>query len=91
MEPRRDVLEKLVLNELVRLQQDHSMLERLHERLPQSEAQPNVPARFLSLWDDVEKRADRLERLLDQMTWFGRKPVKRVVCISSHAWPPAAA
>jgi len=91
MDTKHDVLETLVMNELVRLQHDHSMLENLHERLPESQAQPNVQARFLSLWDDVEKRADRLERLLDQMTWFGRKPVNRVVCISSHAWPPAAA
>jgi hypothetical protein len=91
METKRDVLENLVLAELVRLQQDHSMLESLHERLPECESQPNVQAKFISLWADVENRADRLERLLDEMTWFGLKPVKRVVCISSRAWPPAAA
>jgi hypothetical protein len=60
-------LDVLVMAELMRLQRDQSVLESLYQRLPVASAQPTVEARFLSLWSDVEKRADRLEFMLDQM------------------------
>ncbi len=60
-------MDVLVMAELMRLQRDQSMLERLYERLPAAPTQPNVEAKFLSLWTDVERRADRLEYMLDHM------------------------
>ena len=90
MSTNQDVLEDLVMTELLRLQEDHSLLESLHDQLPGSLYRPKTEARFLSLWADVEERADRLERLLDHMTWFTGKPASRVVCISSQSSPPAA-
>lgn len=60
-------LDVLVMAELMRLQRDQSMLESLYQRLPDATSQPNVDTRFLSLWSDVEKRADRLEYMLDRM------------------------
>jgi hypothetical protein len=56
-------MDVLVMAELVRLQRDQTTLEGLYQRLPA----PAVEARFLSLWSDVQKRADRLEYMLDHM------------------------
>ena len=60
-------MDVLVMAELMRLQHDQSVLESLYQRLPEAASQPNVDARFLSLWSDVEKRAERLEYMLDRM------------------------
>ena len=60
-------MDVLVMAELMRLQRDQSVLESLYQRLPDAASQPNVDARFLSLWSDVEKRAERLEYMLDRM------------------------
>jgi hypothetical protein len=60
-------MDVLVMAELVRLHRDQTMLEGLYERLPAQPAESNVEARFLSLWSDVEKRANRLEYMLDYM------------------------
>jgi hypothetical protein len=60
-------LDVLVMAELMRLQRDQSVLESLYQRLPDAASQPTVDARFLSLWSDVEKRAERLEYMLDRM------------------------
>jgi len=58
-------MDVLVMAELRRLQRDQALLERLYEELP---AQPKAEEKFLSLWCDVEKRADRLEYMLDHMS-----------------------
>jgi hypothetical protein len=60
-------MDVLVMAELMRLQRDQSLLESLYRRLPDPQAQPSIDSRFLSLWSDVEKRADRLEYMLDHM------------------------
>jgi Protein of unknown function (DUF3309) len=60
-------MDVLVMAELMRLQRDQSVLESLYQRLPDSPSQSNIDAKFLSLWSDVEKRADRLEYMLDSM------------------------
>ena len=60
-------MDVLVMAELMRLQRDQTLLESLYQRLPDADAPPNVDSRFLSLWSDVEKRADRLEFMLDHM------------------------
>jgi hypothetical protein len=60
-------MDVLVMAELMRLQQDQSVLETLYQRLPDVTSQSNIDAKFLSLWSDVEKRADRLEYMLDSM------------------------
>jgi hypothetical protein len=67
MQATQNGLDVLVLAELMRLQRDQSLLEHLYQRLPASPAQPNVEEKFLSLWTDVEKRAERLECMLDYM------------------------
>lgn len=59
-------MDVLVMAELMRLERDHSRLENLYQQLP-TRAKPNVAAKFLALWKDVEKRAERLEYILDQM------------------------
>jgi hypothetical protein len=60
-------MDVLVMAELMRLQQDQSVLETLYQRLPDVTSQSNIDTKFLSLWSDVEKRADRLEYMLDSM------------------------
>jgi hypothetical protein len=60
-------MDVLVMAELMRLQRDQTVLESLYQRLPDAASQTNVDARFLSLWSDVEKRAERLEYMLDRM------------------------
>jgi hypothetical protein len=60
-------MDVLVMAELMRLQRDRSQLENLYQQLPALPAKPNVEAKFLSLWSNVEKRAARLEQMLDQM------------------------
>jgi hypothetical protein len=67
MQMTQNGLDVLVMAELMRLQRDRSALESLYRQLPALPAKPNVEAKFLSLWSDVEKRADRLECVLDQM------------------------
>jgi len=67
MQMTQNGMDVLVMAELMRLQRDQTMLESLYQRLPDSHAQSNVDAKFLSLWSDVEKRADRLEYMLDHM------------------------
>jgi len=67
MQTTQNGLDVLVMAELMRLQRDQSLLESLYQRLPDAQAQQNIDARFLSLWSDVEKRADRLEFMLDHM------------------------
>lgn len=59
-------IDVLVMAELMRLERDHSQLENLYQQLP-APSKPNVEARFLALWKEVEKRAERLEYMLDQM------------------------
>lgn len=59
-------MDVLVMAELMRLERDHSQLENLYQQLP-APAKPNVEARFLALWQEVEKRAERLEYMLDHM------------------------
>jgi len=58
-------LDVLLMAELRRLQRDQALLERLYQTLP---SQPKSEEMFLSLWSDVEKRADRLEYMLDHMS-----------------------
>jgi len=60
-------MDVLVMAELMRLQRDQSVLESLYQRLPESASPSNIDAKFLSLWSDVEKRANRLEYMLDSM------------------------
>jgi hypothetical protein len=60
-------MDVLVMAELMRLQRDRSQLEHLYQQLPAQPDKPNVDAKFLSLWSNVEKRAARLEQMLDQM------------------------
>lgn len=67
MQTAQNGLDVLVMAELMRLQRDQTVLESLYQRLPVAPVQPNVEAKFLALWSDVEKRADRLEYMLDQL------------------------
>ena len=60
-------LDVLLMAELMRLQRDHSRLEHLYEQLPKTPSHPNVEEKFLTLWSVVEKRADRLEFILDHL------------------------
>ena len=85
-----DTLENLLMTEVMRLHQDQSTLESLRDMLPARPSHSNLEARFLSLWDEIEARADRLERLLDDMTSRRTKAPARVICISPPYSPSAA-
>jgi len=84
-----DTLENLLITEVTRLHEDQSTLERLRDMLPQQQPHSSLESRFLSLWDDIEARAGRVERLLDRMS-LGAKPPDQVVCIAPQQLPPAA-
>jgi hypothetical protein len=67
MQMTQNGMDVLVMAELMRLQRDQSVLESLYQRLPDVTSPSNIDRKFLSLWSDVEKRADRLEYMLDSM------------------------
>lgn len=63
----QNALDYLVLAQLARLQKDQSRLESLYAQLPANSARPKLEERFVALWNDVDERAARLERMLDSM------------------------
>ena len=67
MHATQDALEYLVLTQLTRLQEDQSRLENLYAQLPADSSRPKLEERFLALWNDVDGRAARLERMLDAL------------------------
>lgn len=85
-----DTLENLLMTEVMRLHQDQSTLENLRDLLPARPSHSRLEAQFLSLWDDIEARADRLELLLEDMTSRRTKPPARVICIAPPFTPSAA-
>jgi hypothetical protein len=62
----QNALDYLVLAQLARLQKDQSRLESLYAQLPTSGSRPKLEERFMALWTDVDDRAARLERMLDE-------------------------
>ncbi len=62
----QNALNYLVLAQLARLQKDQCRLESLYAQLPTGPT-PKVEERFLALWKDVDDRAARLERMLDEL------------------------
>jgi len=81
MQATQNALEYLVLAQLTRLQEDQSRLESLYAQLPVDCSQPTLEERFMALWTDVDERAARLERMLDELA-----PLRSV-----HAMPMAPA
>ena len=67
MNATQSALEYLVLAQLTRLHDDQSRLESLYTQLPGDSSRPRLEERFLALWSDVDERAGRLERMLDEM------------------------
>jgi len=67
MHATQNALDYLVLAQLARLQKDQSRLESLYAQLPAKSARPKLEERFVALWNDVDERAARLERMLDSM------------------------
>ncbi len=67
MHATQSALEYLVLAQLTRLHNDQSRLESLYTQLPVDSSRPRLKERFLALWSDVDERAGRLERMLDEM------------------------
>ena len=67
MHATQSALEYLVLAQLTRLHNDQSRLECLYTQLPGDSSRPRLEERFLALWSDVDERAGRLERMLDEM------------------------
>ena len=65
--PNQEAMDVFVMTELMRLERDHSRLEHLYRQLPNADSQPTIGERFFSLWSDVEKRAYRLEYILDHL------------------------
>lgn len=67
MHATQNALDYLVLAQLARLQKDQSRLETLYAQLPAANARPQLEKRFVALWNEVDDRAARLERMLDSM------------------------
>ena len=67
MNATQSALEYLVLAQLTRLQKDQSCLENLYTQLPADSSRPRLEERFMALWTDVDERAERLDRMLDEM------------------------
>ncbi len=67
MHATQSALEYLVLAQLTRLQKDQSRLESLYAQLPVDASRPKLEQRFIALWSDVDERALRLNRMLDEM------------------------
>ncbi|HEY6392328.1 MAG TPA: hypothetical protein VIX89_13670 [Bryobacteraceae bacterium] len=67
MHATQNALEYLVLAQLDRLQKDQSRLESLYAQLPSDRSLPKLEDRFMALWTDVDERAARLERMLDEL------------------------
>ena len=63
----QSALDYLVLAQLARLQKDQSRLESLYAQLPADSSRPHLEERFMSLWTDVDDRAARLDRMLDEL------------------------
>ena len=89
MHATQSALEYLVLAQLTRLHKDQSRLESLYTQLPADSSRPKLEERFMALWAEVDERALRLDRMLDQMSparFVRRMQVQPAP--SSH--PPAA-
>jgi len=67
MHATQSALEYLVLAQLTRLQKDQSRLESLYAQLPADISRPKLEERFMALWTEVDERAARLDRMLDEM------------------------
>jgi hypothetical protein len=81
------------LAQLTRLQDDQSRLESLYAQLPVDSSRPKLEERFLALWNDVDGRAARLERMLDAlapMRSVYAMPVQPPAQPSSPFYRPAA-
>ena len=82
-------LEYLVLAQLTRLQKDQSRLESLYAQLPADSSRPKLEERFMALWTEVDERAARLDRMLDEMA-RARSVHRMQVHPPSPSYPPAA-
>jgi hypothetical protein len=67
MHATQSALEYLILAQLTRLHKDQSLLESLYTQLPADSSRPRLEERFLALWADVDERAARLDRMLEEM------------------------
>jgi hypothetical protein len=81
----QNALNYLVLAQLARLQKDQCRLESLYAKLPTG-SEPKVEERFLALWKDVDERAVRLERMLDELA-----PSRTVQMLAVRRMPVQAA
>jgi hypothetical protein len=89
MHATQSALEYLVLAQLNRLQKDQSCLENLYTQLPADSSRPRLEERFMALWTDVDERAERLDRMLDEMA--SARCVHRMQAPPpSPFYPPAA-
>jgi hypothetical protein len=88
MHATQSALEYLVLAQLTRLQKDQSRLESLYAQLPADASRPKLERRFIALWSDVDERAVRLNRMLDEMA--PPRPAHRMQVHSLSPYPPAA-
>jgi hypothetical protein len=84
MQATQKALEYLVLAQLTRLQEDQSRLESLYAQLPVDSSRPKLEERFLALWNDVDGRAARLERMLDALA-----PMRSVYTMPAQPIPPS--
>jgi hypothetical protein len=89
MQATQSALEYLVLAQLTRLQKDHSRLESLYTQLPADSSRRILEERFVALWTDVDERAARLDRMLDEMA-SARCVHRMQVPPPSPSYPPAA-
>ncbi len=60
-----EAIQNELVSELIRLRKDESMLERVYARL--DGAGPKLQEIFLKMLADVQERAERLDRALDNV------------------------
>jgi hypothetical protein len=58
-----EAIQNELFSQLIRLRKDESILERLYTRL--DEAGPRFQAVFIKMLADVQERAERLDRAID--------------------------
>ncbi len=58
-----EAIQNELFSELIRLRKDESVLERLYARL--DEAGPRFQQAFIKMLADVQERAERLDRAID--------------------------
>ena len=82
----QSALDYLVLAQLARLRHDQARLERLYAQLTNDGSYSTAEEQFMALWSDLDGRASRLERMLNELA-----PARTLEMPTAHRMPMQAA